>query len=380
MIIHTTPNSFARTCLIFLACAAMPAFSAAPAIAFVENAASNSPFSGLAPGEIFILTGSGLGPANLTIDPKPFQNTTLSGTSVTVAVDGTSYSAKAVLYYTSDGQVAALLPSNVPLGKGIFTVTYNGQTSAPINHNIAGNNVGVFTLDSSGQGPGILTYGDYTLVSAAKASNCGAPVTPCGEANPGDVLTIWATGLGPAPGDDDTAGGLGKAINVPISVWVGGVQAPVSYQGRSGCCVGEDQIVFTIPNNVPTGCAVPLVVQVLQDNMPSSNSTVIPIANGSRNCTPVNPAFASVNIEQGVMAGPVTFGTIDLRKLGTGYNDVAKFQFAKILGENADGSVLELRRPATASGCRSHRPANCPARRRRSSFSGSALAGRGRHL
>ena len=52
MITLTTQNSFVRSCLIFLACASMPAFSAAPTITFVENAASNSPFSGLAPGEI----------------------------------------------------------------------------------------------------------------------------------------------------------------------------------------------------------------------------------------------------------------------------------------------------------------------------------------
>jgi hypothetical protein len=49
------------------------------------------------------------------------------------------------------------------------------------------NNVGIFTLDSSGQGPGILTYPDYSLVSSVKAANCGGPSTACGAANPGDV-------------------------------------------------------------------------------------------------------------------------------------------------------------------------------------------------
>ena len=115
-------------------------------------------------------------------------------------------------------------------------------------------------------------------------------------------------------------------------MWLGGVRAPVVYQGRSGCCIGEDQIAFTVPNNVPTGCAVPLLVQI---NNQISNNTVMPVANGSRNCTPTNPALASVNVEQAVTAGPVTYGDINLRKdlnsNDTGYQDDTQFQFAKIL-------------------------------------------------
>jgi hypothetical protein len=123
--------------------------------------------------------------------------------------------------------------------------------------------VGILTLDSSGQGPAIITYPDYGLVSAAKAANCGGPNTACGAANPGDTLTLWGTGLGSVGGDDASGAGLGQNMpNIPLTVWLGGAQAPVSYQGRSGCCVGLDQIVFTVPSKVPTGCAVPLVVQI----------------------------------------------------------------------------------------------------------------------
>jgi hypothetical protein len=173
--------------------------------------------------------------------------------------------------------------------------------------------VGVLTLDSSGQGPAIITYPDYGLVSAAKAANCGGPNTSCGAANPGDTLTLWGTGLGPVSGDDASGAGLGQNMpNIPLTVWVGGVQAPVSYQGRSGCCVGLDQIVFTVPTSVPTGCAVPLVVQIGTTTNTVSNTVVLPVANGSRDCTPSNGAFTSVNIEQGVMAGPVTFGSLEL--------------------------------------------------------------------
>ncbi len=60
-----------------------------------------------------------------------------------------------------------------------------------------------------------------------------------------------------------------------LQLWLGGVQAPVIYQGRSGCCIGEDQIVFTVPNNVPTGCAVPLSIQIGNE---ISNNTLMPVA------------------------------------------------------------------------------------------------------
>lgn len=312
-----------------------PLFSAGPTITGIGNAASNRLFaSPVAQGSIFIIQGSGLGPANISVASAPFQSTTLSGTSVAVLDTVGMTTVNALMYYTSDTQVAALLPSNAPTGTLAFQVTYNGQTSSPVSHGVVANNVGIFTVDSSGQGPGIVTYSDYSLVSAAKADNCGGPNTACGAANPGDTLILWGTGLGPVNGDDASGVGLGVNMpNIPLTLWLGGVQASVSYQGRSGCCIGEDQIVFTVPENVPTGCAVPLVVQI---GGVISNTVAMPVANGSRDCTPVNPALASVNVEQAVSAGPITFAEIALQKSlnpnGPGYVDSLHSTFAKITG------------------------------------------------
>jgi uncharacterized protein (TIGR03437 family) len=316
----------------------LPIGVAGPNVTSVVNAASNIlpglPNAGIAQGAMFVVFGSGLGPANITIAPTPFQSGTLDNTSVSVTVGGAAVNAP--MYYTSAGQIAALLPSNTPTGTGFFTVTYNGQTSNAAPITVVANNLGIFTVGSNGQGPGIVTYPDYSLVSAAKDPQCGGPGTDCGAANPGDTLSLWATGLGPVSGNDASGAGLGQNMpNIPLTVWLGGVQAPVVYQGRSGCCVGEDQIAFKVPNDVLTGCAVPLLIQI---NNQISNATVMPVANGSRNCTPTNPALASVNVEQAVTAGPVTYGSIGLSKdfnsSGTGYQDDAQFQFAKILTYN----------------------------------------------
>jgi uncharacterized protein (TIGR03437 family) len=331
---------------ILVALAAMPPLSAAPAIMSVMNAASNIPpglpNAAIALGSIFIVKGSGLGPANISVAPAAFQSTSLSGTSVTITVGATTVSA--LMYYTSDTQVAALLPSNTPFGPvRTITVTYNGQTSAPVPLDTIANNPGIFTVDSSGQGPALITFPDYSLVSPAKATNCGGPNTTCGAANPGDTLILWATGLGPASGSDASGAGLGQNMpNVPLTVWLGGVQAPVIYQGRSGCCIGVDQIVFTVPNDVPTGCAVPLVVQINARSTPPvtfneiSNNVMMPIATGSRDCTPVDAVLKSVGLaklQQTIAAGSFNLGAIELDHFlndgGAGFHDVAQINFIK---------------------------------------------------
>ena len=317
--------------LIAICCSML---SAAPTITGVANAAANITFNyPIAQGAIFVIYGSGLGPANISVAPSPFQSTTLSGTSVSVTVGGTTVNA--LMYYTSATQVAGLLPSNTPTGSGSWTVTYNSQTSAAVTHGVGPNSFGIFTVDSSGQGTAIVTYPDYSLVSPVKATNCGGPNTTCGAANPGDTLTLWGTGLGAVNGNDASGAGLGQNMpNIPVMVWLGGVQAPVTYQGRSGCCIGEDQLVFTVPNNVPTGCAVPLSVQI---GTVVSNTGQMSVANGSRNCTPVNVAQAAIGataIEQLATSGAaLNIANPNLTKLpngSSGYQDNARFNFFKV--------------------------------------------------
>lgn len=318
---------------IALALAGAATLGAQPAITAVENAASNidprMPNGGIAQGAIFIVAGKGLGPATLAIATgMPFQSTTLSNSSVAVTVGGTTVNA--LMYYTSAGQLAALLPSNTPTGTGTITVTYNNQTSAKAAITVVANNLAIFSVDSTGTGPAIVTYPDYSLVSPSKASNCGGPNTTCGAANPGDTLILWATGLGPVSGTDATGAGLGVNMpNIPLKVWLGGVQANVSYQGRSGCCVGEDQIVFTVPSNVPMGCAVPLVVQI---NSETSNSTSIPVATGSRTCS--NLSIPGIDVTQFPTLASLSIANLELDHFlnnnNTGFIDQTQGFFANI--------------------------------------------------
>lgn len=303
--------------------------STAPFVTSVVNAASGIapglPNAGIAQGAIFLVTGSLLGPDAISIDPNPFQNASLSGTSLSVTVAGSTVSP--LMYYTQAGQVVALLPSNTPTGPGAIKVTYNGQTGSPVPITVVANSLGIFTVLSNGTGAGIVTYPDYSLVSTNRAANCGGVYTTCGAANPGDVLTIWATGLGPVNGSDSTGAGLGvNQTNVPLKIWVGGVQATnIAYQGRSGCCIGEDQIVFTVPANAPTGCAVPLIVQI---NDQISNNVVIPIAASGRTCTPTNPAWGTAASVPTLGTVPIRYADIELnRRDNNPFQDIAKAEF-----------------------------------------------------
>lgn len=326
-------NPIFRRSSLLLALAFTVQVFAAPAITAVMNAASNTPpplpTASLAPGNIFIVKGSGLGPATLSIAPAAFQSTSLSGTSVSLTVSGTKVDA--LMYYTSDTQIAALLPSNTPAGAGTITVTYNGQSSpATPFRGVTANNLGIFTVDSTGQGAGIVTYADYSLVSPLTASNCGGPNTTCGAANPGDTLILWGTGLGAITGSDASGAGLGQNMpNLPLNLWIGGVQAKVIYQGRSGCCIGEDQIVFTVPDNVPAGCAVPLVVQIGNQ---ISNNVVMPVASGSRTCTLVDHGLVSpAALQQLATAKSFRVGAVDLNHVLDNPNrDTAHFTFVNV--------------------------------------------------
>ncbi|HTS49771.1 MAG TPA: Ig-like domain-containing protein [Bryobacteraceae bacterium] len=316
-----------------------------PLITSVENAASSNapglPNAAIAQGAIFNMYGFNMGPSTLVVSSNPFQSTNLSGTSASVTINGQKVDV--LMYYTSDKQVSGLLPSNTPVGTGTITVTYNGNAGMPAPITVVQSNLGIFTITQDGAGVGIVTFPDYSLVSDLPATNCGGPFTTCGAANPGDVLTLWATGLGPVSAPDQSGPQPGNMPNIPLSLWVGGVQATVNYQGRSGCCIGEDEIFFTVPANAPTGCAVPLLVQIGNQ---ISNNVVIPVASGSRTCTPTQSNLAGNVFQQlTTSSSALGFGDLVLRRQAANcgtppcqppYQDQAKADFASITIPAAD--------------------------------------------
>jgi uncharacterized protein (TIGR03437 family) len=236
----------------------------------IENSASymppGYPSSGIAQGSIFSVFGSGLGPAVWT-EPASFPLlTTLGDTTVNVTVGSTTQSA--FILGVNESQVNAIMPSTMPVGAGSLTVTHNGLASPPVAVQIGSAAFGIFTYGASGVGQAIATDAAYSINTIIYTFH------------PGDVGIIWGTGLGAIDASD---AGLPPVGNLPgnVQVWVGDTAADVGYHGRSGCCAGLDQIVFTVPQGVE-GCAVPLSVETSGG---ISNFTTIAVSQSGQTCT-----------------------------------------------------------------------------------------------
>lgn len=277
-----------------IVCLAGAAYGQTPSIASngIFNAASYAyaglPNAAIAQGSLFVVFGTNLGPAALQASGLPL-NTTFGGASLTVTVNGTS--TKPFIVYTAAGQLAAVMPSATPVGTGTLQVTYNGQTSASAPITVTTSSFGIFTVNSAGSGPGIVTNVGYTAASLN------------GAANPGEVFIIWGTGLGAAVSGNE-ANGTGTVGTIPVKVYVGGTAVTVTGYARSSCCGGLDQIAFVVPTGI-TGCHVPVSVQI--GNV-ISNYVSMPIAATGRTCS--DPA--NTNISGLAQQGTVSVGSISL--------------------------------------------------------------------
>lgn len=260
------------TRLIVAGVLASASLFAAPAITGIVSSASllppGTPNGAVALGAIFNVFGSGLGPAAILTAPLPLP-TLLGGTTIDIKVGATTV--QAPMFYTVASQLAAILPSNTPLGTGTVTVKFGGA-SATSAITVVASNVGIYTVNQSGSGTAVVTYANTT--SYVSTSN---------SAKAGDVLTLWATGLG-AISTSDANPPNPVDLGTPIVIYIGGVKANLLYRGRSGY-VGLDQINFTVPQGVPPGCAVSLVIQT---NNLVSNGTTISVMPAGGVCSDAN--------------------------------------------------------------------------------------------
>jgi uncharacterized protein (TIGR03437 family) len=175
----------------------------------IVNAASYA--KDIAQGSMFLVFGTGMGPEKLMQGGAPL-GSSLGGVSIAIAAAGQSV--QAPLIYVSAGQVAALLPSNVPIGPATLSLSYNGVASAPVGFNVVHSNFGAFTSNSSGTGPAVL----QNFIS----QNAQPRNTLSSSATPGQVVTLWGTGLGPISGSDSTVPPPVGDLPSNVAVSVGG--------------------------------------------------------------------------------------------------------------------------------------------------------------
>jgi uncharacterized protein (TIGR03437 family) len=225
----------------------------APALAAsnVVNAASFA--SGpVAPGEIISLFGSGIGPATPAFAAPvggAFAPNTLAGVHVTF--DGVP----APLLYASAGQVNAVVPYSVA-GKSAtqLQLEYLGALSSPVMLAVAATDPGIFSLQSSGKGPGaILNARDESVNSSAN------------PAARGDWVSIYATGAGimsPASPDGWLTSALAQTA-ASVGVTIGGLPCQINYAGAApGYVSGLLQINARIPAGVTPGPTIPVQITI----------------------------------------------------------------------------------------------------------------------
>src|ERR1035437_1839778 len=229
-----------------------------PTITAVQDAASNTP--SIAQGSIFIVKGSNLSASGYTPfgPPRPTVSNGVKVTFTPVSGGGAGTDAYLVYLYNQSGvnQIACILPSTVAVGSYNVTVT-NGTVSAPVVAQVVANKIGLFTQDSTGSGlASVQNYISQTVVDLNRLTTgvvSGVTISP---AHPGQAVIAYGTGLGAyAAGDNSASPAFDFRSTETIVAVVGGVNIPVAYAGRAGYA-GEDQINFTLPTNIQTGCAV----------------------------------------------------------------------------------------------------------------------------
>lgn len=242
----------------------------------VLNAASLAPpglpNAGIARGSVFTIFGSNIGPTTpATVSEFPLRPG-FNNVSLTVTQGGISVSA--IPIFVSLNQINAILPSNTPLGSNSLRVSFAGRTSAPLTIDVVENAPGIFAVSSGGYGPAVV----QNFVSDANQ-----PVNSLDtSASRGQVITIWATGLGRVPFGDNIAP-QAQNLDIPVTVTIGERDATRLYAGRSPCCAGVDQIVVRVPDDAPLGCYVP--VRIKAGNVVSNSVTMAIATSAGARCT-----------------------------------------------------------------------------------------------
>ncbi|MGP0073937.1 MAG: hypothetical protein ACLPWF_18645 [Bryobacteraceae bacterium] len=304
------------------------------------------PNSGIAPGTIFLIFGSGMSssPPNVVLQssagagiPKTLEGATLSVTGS----DGKNYTPG--FYYATPGQIAAVLPSKTPTGPATITVSYNGATSNAFQFQVVNYALGINTYFGTGTG----------LVLATDTS--GNIFNYTNSAKPGQTIVMYGSGLGADPADSDYVfTSAPHAVNTPLKIYIGGIPATILYAGSSGY-PGYDQIDLTIPENAPSDCFVGLVgVTGSGSSATVSNFGNLPISPSGGDCTSSILGLTGTSITSLSGQGTVRSGSVVVEQIvepaippatGTTTDNIASADFSKTTGSSfgsANGAFYSL--------------------------------------
>ena len=205
----------------------------------------------VAPGEIVTLFNARFGPPGLVpleLDAAGRITNSLAGAQL--LFDGTA----APVICARTGQSSFIVPYSVA-GKTTttFQYVYQGVFSNRVTVPVVPTAPALFSIDSSGAGPGAILDTSFHLNSAANPAKAG------------DTVLLFATGAGaidPAGPDGGLVGSTLPKPAAPVSVQIGGKEAIVQYAGgASGFTNALVQVNVVIPSGL-NGGPQPVVLKV----------------------------------------------------------------------------------------------------------------------
>jgi uncharacterized protein (TIGR03437 family) len=240
----------------------------------ILNGASFATGQPIAPGSLITIFGTNLANTVASADTIPL-STKLGG--VLVEFENGATQVRAPMLFVSPGNSSQLnvqvpweiLPSGTTTS--VKVVVDNNGKLATAQVQVGPFSPGVFA--SNGRGVAV-NFSDGTLAWPVGA----VPGLTTHPAKPGDVLVVYATGLGAVdhtPADGANGGSELRTNLVTPQVMIGGVTAKVAFSGLSPQFVGVNQLNITVPNAAP-GDQVPLQISV--GGVTSPDTTTIAIS------------------------------------------------------------------------------------------------------
>jgi uncharacterized protein (TIGR03437 family) len=231
--------------LVVLLCSAARGQAPAYSAAGVVNAANYAP-GPFAPNSVVTIFGSNLCSYSLCSDSGATANEVAGGTLPTAqGLAGASVyvsNIAAPILFVSPTQINFLIPTNLLPGTAQVVVVKQGLNGGPVNISLVPG------------APALFSAGGYAIAEDWNAAN--ALVTPDAPAHSGDVVILYATGLGMAR---SISTGQVPAVAAQIDnlaslkVYLGGVAldtAHILYAGLTPGFAGLYQINMVLPNNL----------------------------------------------------------------------------------------------------------------------------------
>ena len=218
----------------------------------------------LAPGSIAAVFGSdlhiGAPMVFSSFGPDGWLVTSLGGTSVRIN------NIPAPMFYSTPGQLGIQIPFELA-----------GQTSATIQVTVGGQTSVSRTIFLDALAPGIFTLSQDGRGAAAALHEDGfTPVTAPGPARPGEIVVLYATGLGAVtPPLVTGAPSTGNRTSATATVNIDGIPGEVLFSGAAPGFVGLNQINVRIPPSTRSAPNIPVVLSI---GGKQSNPVTIPVS------------------------------------------------------------------------------------------------------